>query len=203
LNDGRYLGPPDETEKVCFDTPGPSDSRLYCTRTQSGTWLGFRWYRFIDQPELNQVFASMKESERDSARCFMQARIERLHEAQGSAEGIPRWFDAPQGADDLPKAKVGIDPALLLTPPIGMEKGFVPIAVYERNREMPANCEVYVGDVTEEPNPLPEGYYDGHANDGGSYEEENCPDNPESDGEYTYPGTIFSYDLSSDQSTRT
>jgi len=204
LNDGRYLGPPAKTEKVCFDTPGPSpsDSRLYCTRTQSGTWLGFKWYRFIDQPELNQVFASMGESERDSARCFMQARIERLHEAQNSGEGIPRWFDAPQGAGDLPKTKVGIDPALLLTPPEGLEKGFVPIPLYERNREMPANCEVFVGSVTEEPNPLPEDYYYGHANDWGTYEEEVCPANPESGGPYTYPGTIFSYHPTSDQSTR-
>ena len=203
-NDGRYLGPPAKTEEACFETPGPSpsDSRLYCTRTQSGTWLGFKWYRFVDQPELNQVFASMKKSERDIARCFMQARIERLHEAQISGEGIPRWFDAPQGASDLPKTKVGIDPALLLTPPAGLEKGFVPIPIYERNREMPKNCEVFVGSISEEPNPLPEGYYDGHANNGGTYEEEVCPANPESGGTYTYPGTIFSYHPSSDQSAR-
>jgi len=204
LNDGRYLGPPAQTEKACFDTPGPSpsDSRLYCTRTQSGTWLGFKWYRFIDQPELNQVFASMEKSERDSARCFMQARIERLHEAQSSGQGIPRWFDAPQGASDLPKAKVGIDPALILTPPTGLEKGFVPIPLYERNREMPANCEVFLGSVTKEPNPLPKGYYDGYANDSGGYEEEVCPANPESGGTYTYPGKIFSYHPTTDQSTR-
>jgi len=204
LNDGKYLGPPAETEKVCFETPGPSpsDPRLYCTRTQSGTWLGFKWYRFIDQPELNQVFASMKESERNIARCYMQARIERLHEAQTSGGGIPRWFDAPQGSSDLPKTKVAIDPALLLTPPAGLEKGFVPIPLFERNREMPDDCEVFVGSDTEEPNPLPEDYYNGHANDGGTYEVEVCPANPESGGTYTYPGKIFSYHPSESQSSR-
>jgi len=203
LNDGRYLGPPAETEKICFDTPGPSpsDPRLYCTRTQSGTWLGFKWYRFIDQPELNQVFASMEESERKDARCFMQARIERLHEAQSSG-GVPRWFDAPQGENDLPKKKVAIDPALLTTPPVGLEKGYVPIPLFERNREMPANCEVFVGSVTEEPNPLPEGYYEGHVNEGGGYEEEVCLANPESSGPYTYPGTIFPYHPTLDPTAR-
>jgi len=205
-NDGRYLGPPDKTEKVCFNKPGPADSRLYCTRTQSGTWIGFKWYRFVDQPELNQVFASIKKkSERDEARCFMQARIERLHDAQNADSGgsIPRWFDAPQGAEELPKEKVSIDPALLLTPPVGMEKGFVPIPVFERNREMPDNCDVFVGDVTSEPNPLPKDYYEDYAWEYGGYEVEICPANPESGGEYSYPGTIFGYHPSSDQSART
>ena len=205
-NDGRYLGPPDETEKVCFDTPGPADPRLYCTRTQSGTWIGFKWYRFVDQPELNQVFASIEnKSERDAARCFMQARIERLHEAQNSdsGESIPRWFDAPQGAEELPKEKVNIDPALLLSPPLGLEKGFVPIPIYERNREMPQNCEVFVGNATNEPKPLRKDYYDGHAWEWGDYQQEVCPANPESGGEYSYPGKIFGYHPSSDQSART
>jgi len=82
-NDGRYLGPPAKSEEACFDKPGlsPIDSRLYCTRTDSGTWIGFKWYRFIDQPELKQVFASMESSERDAVRCFMQARIKRQNQA--------------------------------------------------------------------------------------------------------------------------
>ena len=58
---------------------------------------------------------------------------------------------------------------------------------------MPTNCEVFVGSVTEEPNPLPEDHYYGHANDWGTYEEEVCTANPESGGPYSYPGTIFSY----------
>jgi hypothetical protein len=75
--DGRYLGPPAPAEEPCFACPGPapSDARLYCTRTVEGTWVGWRWYRFVDQPEMNQVFASLPADERDAARCFMQARI--------------------------------------------------------------------------------------------------------------------------------
>lgn len=206
-NDGRYLGPPAESERKCFETPGAStvDPRLYCMRTQSGTWLGFRWYRFVDQPELNQVFASIEDpAARDAARCFMQARIERLHAAQNGEGDVPRWFDAPQGADALPKKKVRIDPALLVAPPEGLEAGFVPVPVFERNREAPPGCEVFVGDVAEEPDPLLEGYYEGYANEGREHEVEVCPANPESKGKkYTYPGTIFSYSLALEQSTRT
>ena len=44
--------------------------------------IAHRRYRFVDQPELNQVFASLPEGGREAAKCFMQARIERLHAAQ-------------------------------------------------------------------------------------------------------------------------
>ncbi|MEC8022872.1 MAG: hypothetical protein VX223_02995, partial [Myxococcota bacterium] len=203
-NDGRYLGPPAPSEASCFDTPGPApaDPRLYCTRTQSGNWIGFKWYRFIDQPELNQVFASLPSEKRDAAKCFMQARIERLHEAQSNGGLAAQWFDAPQGAEDLPAAKVSIDPALLLTPPQGLEKGFVPISIYERKRTMPENCEVIVGSTTSEPHPLPAGYYEGYAWDGGWYDREICPANSESNGTFSYPGRVYPYAPDNDQTER-
>eukprot|EP01050_Picozoa_sp_SAG11_P002956 SAG11_NODE_157_length_14147_cov_8.545202_18_plen_90_part_00 len=51
----------------------------------------------------------------------MQARIERLHAFQQQGGAQQRWFDAPGGSDSLPKAKVEIDSALLLTPRAGMQ----------------------------------------------------------------------------------
>ncbi|MGB0591129.1 MAG: hypothetical protein ACPGU1_15745 [Myxococcota bacterium] len=203
-NDGSFLGPPAETEQACFDTPGPApaDPRLYCTRTKSGNWLGFRWYRFVDQPELNQVFASLPEDERDAAKCFMQARIERLHAAQQSGDELPRWFDAPQGEAALPGTKVDIDPALLVTPPVGMEVGFVPIPVYERKRTKPLDCEVTIGSHQEEPDPLPEDYYEGFYTHSGGYDIEWCPANSESGEAFSYPGTVFGYAPGGDQSER-
>ena len=67
-------------------------------------------YRFVDQPELNQVFASLPtDAERTAAKEYMQARIERLHAFQQQDGAEPRWFDAPGGSDSLPKAKVEID----------------------------------------------------------------------------------------------
>lgn len=203
-NDGSFLGPPAETEEACFDSPGPApaDPRLYCTRTKSGNWLGFRWYRFVDQPELNQVFASLPEDERDLAKCFMQARIERLHTAQQSGTDLPRWFDAPQGGEALPGPKVSIDPALLVTPPAGLEVGFVPIPVYERKRTKPEDCEVTVGSHQDEPDPLLADYYEGFDTHGGGYEIEWCPANPESGDDFSYPGTVFGYAPGGDQTAR-
>ena len=129
----------------------------------------------------------------------MQARIERLHEAQSNGGLAAQWFDAPQGAEDLPAAKVSIDPALLLTPPQGLEKGFVPISIYERKRTMPENCEVIVGSTTSEPHPLPAGYYEGYAWDGGWYDREICPANSESNGTFSYPGRVYPYAPDNDQ----
>eukprot|EP00536_Pseudo-nitzschia_multiseries_P005126 jgi/Psemu1/285561/fgenesh1_pg.93_\ len=196
MNDGRYLGPPGETEKACFDTPGPApaDPRLYCTRLASGTWLGFRWYRFVDQPELNQVFASIQDPDaRNAAKCFMQERIERLHEAVATGGPTPRWFRPPQGDEELPAEKVRIDPAYLVTPPKSLEKGFVPVAVWERNREVSEDCEVFLGEYDSEPEPYPEGYYDGFVRHEGEYYNQECPANLESNGPFTFPGTVYPY----------
>lgn len=207
-NDGFFLGPPQPSEQTCFDKPGPApaDPQLYCTRTQDGRWLGYRWYRFIDQPELNQVFASMPAADRDEARCYMQARIERLHEAQqADTTSVPRWFDVPQGSDKLPGSKVAFDSALLVTPPSGLEKGFVPIVVHERSHEKPTNCGTVIGDVVDEPNPLPDDYYEGYLTYGTTdveYELEHCPANVESGAPFTYPGTIFQYPWDSTDAER-
>ena len=127
---GDYFEPA-EPERSCFDTPGPADPQLYCVRTVTKSWIGFKWYpplfaqilgrlfhnldrvcryRFVDQPELNQVFASLPtDAERTAAKDYMQARIERLHAFQQQDGAEPRWFDAPGGSDSLPKAKVEID----------------------------------------------------------------------------------------------
>ena len=84
-----------------------------------------------------------------------------------------------------------------------MEKGFVPISVYERKRTKPADCEVTLGEIQDEPNPLPADYYEGYVVDRGGYDIEWCPANPESDGAFSYPGTIYGYSPAADQSHRT
>jgi len=196
INDGSNLGPPAKDEKACFEKPGPApaDSQLYCTRLASGTWLAFKWYRFVDQPELNQVFASLKSSDRDTAKCYMQARIERLHEAVASGSELPQWFSPPQGNANLPKAKVRFDPGYLVTPPEGLEKGFVPVVLWERNKEKPIGCDIILGDYQTEPDPFPEGYYDGYAYNGDDYRfREQCPANLESGGSFDFPGTVYPY----------
>ena len=197
-NDGRFLGPPQVTEKPCFECPGPApkDRKLYCRRTLEGTWIGWRWYRFVDQPDLNQVFASIADDgERDRARCFMQSRVERMHRAQNTATdsaggaAAAAWFDAPQGKDNLPADKVAIDPALLVAPPTGLEVGFVPIPVYQRLRLKPTDCDVTLGAAKTESNPLPADYFKDQAVEEVSYDAETCPGNSETGG-MTFPYVI-------------
>lgn len=202
-NDGRYLGPPAQTEEACFSMPGPADETTYCTRTESGVWLAYQWYRFVDQPELNQVFASLPQDERDAAKCYMQARIERLHQVQQSGSEVPRWFEPPQGTSDLPEDLASLDPNLLVAPPSGMEVGFVPIPIMERKREKPSICDVVVGAIQEEPEPFPQGYYDQHVWINDEYDVQVCESNPESEAEFNHPGLIFGYPTGSDPTSRT
>ena len=39
---GEYFEPA-ELERVCFESPGPADDRLFCTRTATKSWIGFKW----------------------------------------------------------------------------------------------------------------------------------------------------------------
>ena len=183
--------------------PGPADETIYCTRTESGVWLAYQWYRFVDQPELNQVFASLPQDERDTAKCYMQARIERLHHVQQSGTEIPRWFEPPQGTSDLPEELANLDPNLLVTPPTGMEVGFVPIPIMERKQQKPSMCDVVIGAIQEEPEPFPEGYYDQHVWINDEYDVQICESNPESNTVFNYPGLVFGYPTSSDPTSRT
>lgn len=59
-NNGDYLDGPDAHQEACFDNPGPADQTLYCKRTTDERWLAYRWYRFVDQPEFNQVRSSFR-----------------------------------------------------------------------------------------------------------------------------------------------
>ena len=186
VNDGSTLGPATDDEKVCFETPGPSDDKVYCRRTRDERWVAYQWYRFVDQPELNQVFASLPDDEGMQAKCYMQQRIERLHELQAK-ENIPSWFGPP---GDLPQNKAKLDEGFLVVPPFGMEKGYVPVSIYSRVREMPTNCDVVEGNYDTEPNPLPDDYYDVPEKlDLVTYPDK-CFPTSVSDGEYDRVGTL-------------
>jgi hypothetical protein len=74
----------------------------------------YYWYRFADQPAL--LNADLTDKEREN----LQKRVEKLHR---------NW---PKDRDYLAPPTVGkladIDPALIVSPPKGMEVGYVPIA---------------------------------------------------------------------------
>jgi hypothetical protein len=121
VDNRKVHGPPAGPEQECYDNPGPASPTMYCVRTATESWIGFKWYRFVDQPELTNVFQSLPEAERESVKTYMQKRIVNLHKYAGKDQP---WFDVPGGEETLPKEKVRIDEALLLTPPAGMEFGY-------------------------------------------------------------------------------
>jgi hypothetical protein len=83
--------------------------------------LTYAWYRFADQPALQN--ADLTAAEREA----MQKRVELLHR---------HWT---RDREYLPPPTVGtladLDPGLLVTPPPGLEFGYVPIVTRQAARE--------------------------------------------------------------------
>ncbi len=97
----------------CWKTPGPA-AGPFQARLGDGSVVTYSWYRFADQPAL--LNADLTPEEREQ----MQAHAEKLHRAWTKE----RDYLAPPTVGKL----ASLDPALILTPPKGMEAGFVPIA---------------------------------------------------------------------------
>lgn len=92
--------------------PGPVAGPFEVT-LGDGSVVTYSWYRFADQPAL--LNADLTDAEREA----MQKRVELLHR---------HWT---KDRDYLPPPTVGgladLDPAVLVTPPAGLETGHVPI----------------------------------------------------------------------------
>jgi len=114
--------PPADPPPDAYVTPEESDSSWknpgpvagpFQTRLGDGSLVTYSWYRFADQPSL--LNADMTDDEREE----LQARVEKLHRLwQNNREYLP--------APDVGEL-ASIDPALLMTPPSGLEVGYVPI----------------------------------------------------------------------------
>jgi hypothetical protein len=103
---------PDDPES-CWKKPGPV-AGPFKAQLGDGSTVTYYWYRFADQPTM--LNADMTDVEREA----LQTRVEKLHR---------HWT---KDRDYLAPPKVGtlaeIDPALMVTPPKGLEVGYVPIA---------------------------------------------------------------------------
>ena len=110
---------PDDAES-CWKKPGPV-AGPFEAHPGDGTVVTYYWYRFADQPAL--LNADLTDKERES----LQSRVEKLHR---------KW---KKDRDYLPPPKIGkladIDPALIVTPPPGLEAGYVPIATRQGAEE--------------------------------------------------------------------
>ncbi|MFM7053035.1 MAG: hypothetical protein ACKOYN_13030 [Planctomycetota bacterium] len=97
-----------------FAKPGPA-AGPFTVKLGDGSTLTYAWYRFADQPAMLEAGLT------DAERAEVQRRVELIHRA---------W---PKDRDYLPPATTGtlaeLDPALLVTPPKGLEAGYVPIAL--------------------------------------------------------------------------
>lgn len=113
-------GPPfTSPSRGAWTTPGAASGPLQ-VRLVDGSLVTYRWYRFVDQPSFQQYAWSTEK------RAALQAFVERIH----AAWPIDRDYMPPPTTGEL----VALDPALLVTPPEGLEVGFVPV-VTRQERE--------------------------------------------------------------------
>ena len=85
----------------------------FTVKLADGSRVTYSWYRFVDQPSFQQYDWS------EEKKAALQALVEKIH-AQWP---IGRDYMAPPSRGAL----ATLDPALLVTPPKGLEVGYVPI----------------------------------------------------------------------------
>jgi hypothetical protein len=115
-----YLTPDDA--RSCWRTPGPV-AGPFQAHLGDGSVVTYSWYRFADQPAL--LNADLTAAERES----LQARVVILHRAWTRE----RDYLAPPTIGTLAE----LDPALMVTPPAGLEAGYVPIATRQEWERTP------------------------------------------------------------------
>ncbi len=98
-----------------WNTPGPAGPAAgpFTVSVSDGTRLTYYWYRFIDQPAI--IHANLPQAMRQN----LQQRVEMIHSNWSHTDN---YLADPSGG-----TLVGLDPNLLVTPPAGMEIGYVPI----------------------------------------------------------------------------
>ena len=92
----------------------------FTTKLADGSVVTYSWYRFVDQPSFQQYNWSEKK------KAGLQAFVEKIH----AKWPINRDYMAPPGRGAL----VALDPALIVTPPKGLETGYVPIVTGQSRR---------------------------------------------------------------------
>jgi hypothetical protein len=117
LDDQSYTTP--DAPDTVWHKPGPK-AGPYHVKLADGSVVTYYWYRFIDQPALQDADLSDEEKRR------LQSTVEKIHR---------QW--TPQ-REYMPQPGTGtlttLDPALLVKPPHGLETGYVPIVVRQSLR---------------------------------------------------------------------
>ena len=108
---------PQDPASTSWTAPGPASGPINVD-LGDGSRVTYRWYRFIDQPSLQQ-YRRPPYSWGDEKCAELQSFIEELHRSWPK----DRDYMAPPTSGEL----VRFDPALFVKPPRGMKVGYVPI----------------------------------------------------------------------------
>ena len=95
-----------------WNNPGPSAGPYYA-KMEDGSTLTYYWYRFVDQPAIIQANLP------DNIREALQTRVELIHSNWSHTD---EYMAAPAIGDIAT-----LDPNGIVTPPAGLEIGYVPI----------------------------------------------------------------------------
>jgi len=101
-----------------WSNPGPERGPFTVTLAD-GSMVIYSWYRFVDQPSFQQYDWS------DDKKKKLQSFVEKIH----ANWPIDRDYMAPLSRGTLAR----LDPALLVTPPRGLEVGYVPIVTRQED----------------------------------------------------------------------
>lgn len=116
----RSLAPYESPSAGVWVNPGPRGTPVQ-VKLNDGSVVTYAWYRFIDQPSIQAFNWSDEEKAR------MQEVVERIH----SSWPINRNYIPNPTSGSL----VDFDSALLVTPPTGLEVGFVPVVLSQRAQD--------------------------------------------------------------------
>ncbi len=105
---------PSEGGKGVWMSPGPA-AGPFRAKLVDGSEVTYYWYKFVDQPSLQNSGLSRSEKEK------LQILVEKMHRSWTP----DKQYMAPPSRGKL----ASLDAALLVNPPKGMEVGFVPVAI--------------------------------------------------------------------------
>jgi hypothetical protein len=108
------LAGPAYTSNSTWNSPAPATASSVVTLSD-GSQVRYAWYKFVDQPSLQGFGWSA------SQKAEIQSRIEKIHISWTSGYA---FMESPSTG-----ALTTLDPNLIVTPPAGMSKGYVPIVI--------------------------------------------------------------------------